>query len=244
MAQNVNPAESMDVKGIDQAFLLRAFYVFVAIALVSALIAAAGRWLGPSISMSGYSDDPTPREIVIGNNVLSVPANAIRFAEARHDGVAPRLDLYLRWPDMTGYSEAARDDFNNKDDRRDILFLSFEPQTMSRDMGGRFEPIYRSIIAEPGMAGENGMTLYGFKPDTGYLNETLAVAPRPEGEPFVARCLTGAAGHDSLAPCQRDILIGNGLSLNYRFPRRLLDDWQALDAAVAAKARSFIRTGE
>jgi hypothetical protein len=192
--------------------------------------------------MSGYSDDPTPREIVIGNNVLSVPANAIRFEDARHDGVAPRLDLYLRWPDLTGYSNAARDDFNNKDDRRDILFLSFEPQMMSRDMSGRFEPIYRSVIAEPGVAGENGVTLYGFRPDTGYLNETLAVASRSGGEPFVARCLTGAAGRDSLAPCQRDILIGDELSLNYRFPRRLLNDWQSLDAAVTAKARSFIRT--
>jgi hypothetical protein len=244
MTQMANPVQGMDAKGIDQLFLLRAFHVFAAIALVSALIAVAGRWLGPAISMSGYSDDPTPREIVIGNNVLSVPANAIRFEEARHDGVAPRLDLYLRWPDLTGYSNAARDDFNNKDDRRDILFLSFEPRTMSRDMSGRFEPIYRSVVAEPGVAGENGMTLYGFKPETGYLNETLAVASRSEGEPFVARCLTGAAGQESLAPCQRDVLIGDGLSLNYRFPRRLLNDWRSLDAAVIARAGSFIRTGE
>jgi len=241
MTQNVDSVDGMEARGIDQAFLLRAFYVFVAVALVSALVAAAGRWLGPVISMGGYSEDPTLREIVIGNNVLSVPANAIRFEEARHDGVTPRLDLYLRWPDLTGYTNATRDDFNNKDGRKEILFLSFEPQAMSRDMGGRFEPIYRSLIVEPGSAGENGVTLYGFRPDTGYLNETLAVASRPEGEPFVARCLVGPAARDSLAPCQRDVLIGDELSLNYRFPRELLGDWQSLDAAVIAKARSFIR---
>lgn len=242
MTQNAHSADSADVRGMDQAFLLRAFYIFAAVALASALIAAAGRWLGPAISLGGYSDDPTPREIVIGNNVLSVPANAIRFEEARHDGLAPRLDLYLRWPDLTGYSRAASDDFNNKDDRRDILFLSFEPQAMSRDMGGRFDPIYRSLVVEPGSAGENGLTLYDFRPDTGYLNEMLAVASQPKGEPFVARCLVAAAARDSLAPCQRDVLVGDELSLNYRFPRELLGDWRSLDAAVIAKARSFIRT--
>ncbi|MGN6466816.1 MAG: hypothetical protein ACTHLP_15185 [Rhizobiaceae bacterium] len=241
MTQNAGSAA--EVRGIDQVFLVRAFYLFAAVALVSALIAAAGRWLGPSISMGGYSDDPTSREIVIGNNVLLVPANMIRFQEARRDGVAPKLDLYLRWPDLTGYTEAARDDFNGKDGRKDILFLSFEPQAMSRDMGGRFEPIYRSLVVDPGTPTGNGVTLYGFRPETGYLNEVLAVAEKPGGgEPFVARCLVGPSADESLAPCQSDVLIGDELSLNYRFPRQFLADWRSLDAAVTAKARSFIRT--
>jgi hypothetical protein len=244
MAEHIDSAGCTNVRGIDQTFLVRTFYVFVALAVISALIAAAGRWLGPSISLGGYSDDPAPREIVIGNNVLSVPANAIRFAEARRDGVAARLDLYLRWPDLTGYSDAARQDFNGAGGRKDILFLSFEPQRMSQDMSSRFQPIYRSLIVEPGRSGEDGITLYDFKPDTGYLNEVLAVGYRSEGEPFVARCLTGAASRESLAPCQRDVLVGKALSLNYRFPRKLLADWRSLDAAVLAKAGSFIRTVE
>lgn len=244
MAEQVDSAGFTDVTGVDHAFLLRVFYIFVALAVASALIAAAGRWVGPSISLGGYSDDPSPREIVIGNNVLSVPANAIRFAEARHDGVAARLDLYLRWPDLTGYSDAARDDFNGTNGRKDILFLTFEPQTMSHDMSGRLQPIYRALIVEPGKPGESGITLYDFKPDTGYLNEMLAVGQGKNGTPFVARCLTGAAGHESLAPCQRDVIVGKGLSLNYRFPRKLLADWQSLDTAVVARAGSFIRTSE
>lgn len=244
MTEQVDPAGFTDVTGIDHAFLLRVFYVFAALAVISALIAAAGRWLGPSISMGGYSDDFSPREIVIGNNVLSAPANAIRFPDARHDGVAARLDLYLRWPDLAGYSNAARDDFNGTDGRKDILFLTFEPETMSHDMSGRLQPIYRSLIVEPGKPAGNHVTLYDFKPDTDYLNEVLAVGRGSDGEPFVARCLTGAASRESLAPCQRDVLVGKGLSLNYRFPRGLLADWQALDAAVLAKARSFIRTDQ
>jgi len=91
MAEYVDSAACANIRRIDQAFLLRTFYVFIVLAIASALIAAAGRWLGPSISMGGYTDDPALREIVIGNNVLSVPANAIRFPDARHDGVAARL---------------------------------------------------------------------------------------------------------------------------------------------------------
>jgi hypothetical protein len=244
MAEQVDSAGFTDVTGVDHAFLLRVFYIFVALAVASGLIAATGRWIGPSISMGGYSDDPSPREIVIGNNVLSVPADAIRFAKARHDGVAARLDLYLRWPGLTGYSDAARDDFNGTDGRKDILFLTFEPQAMSHDMSGRLEPVYRALIVEPGKPAGNDITLYDFKPDTGYLNEVLAVGQENDGKPFVARCLTGAAGHESLAPCQRDVFVGKGLSLNYRFPHELLADWRSLDAAVLAKAGSFIRTVE
>ena len=89
MAEYVDSATCADVRRIDQAFLLRTFYVFIVLAIASALIAAAGRWLGPSISMGGYTDDPALREIVIGNNVLSVPANAIRFAQFRKDTGRP-----------------------------------------------------------------------------------------------------------------------------------------------------------
>ncbi len=229
MTQRTGTPEIDDVRGIDQAFLMRAFYIFVVLALASAVIAAAGRWFGPSISMAGYSDDTSLREIVIGNNVLSVPANDIRFEPERRGGAVPRLDLYLRWPDLTGYSPAAKDDFNGANGRKVILFLSFEPRTMSEDMSGRYEPVYRPMIAEPGIAAQDGVTFYDFRPDSGYSTEVLAVAQRHGALPFVARCLAGAAAALSLAPCQRDIQIGDGLSLTYRFPRALLGNWQALE---------------
>ena len=96
----------------------RVFYVFAVLALLSVAISVGGNWFGHSIAMAGHTDDTTVHEIVIGNNVIAAPANTIRFERARRDGVADRLDLYLRWPDMDGYSEAARDDFNHARWRR------------------------------------------------------------------------------------------------------------------------------
>src|SRR5690606_2498697 len=104
------------------------------VAVLSVAISVGGRWFGHSIAMAGYTDDRTVHEIVIGNNVLAVAGNVIRFEHARRDGVASRLDLYLRYPQMDGYSRAASADFNNEGQSRNILFLSFEPKMMSRDM--------------------------------------------------------------------------------------------------------------
>ena len=87
--------------------------------------------------MAGYTDDTSMREIVIGNDVISAPANTIRFEKSRRDGVASRLDLYLRWPEMDGYSEAARRPSTTPTARSASSSCRFEPRMMSRDMSGR-----------------------------------------------------------------------------------------------------------
>ncbi|RUV44099.1 MULTISPECIES: hypothetical protein [unclassified Mesorhizobium] len=233
-------AEEFEV--VDSTLMKRVFYVFAALALLSVAISLGGKWLGRSIAMAGYTDDTTVRQVVMGNNVISVPANFIRFDQARRDGNASRLDLYLRYPEMDGYSTAARGDFNHTTTRK-IIFLSFEPRMISRDMSGRFAPIYSALIVKPGTPGPGGTTLYGFAEKSGYLNEVLAVADRPGKDPFVARCLSGPSAEESLAPCERDIQVGDDLSLTYRFPRELLGNWQVLDAAIATKVAGILKTG-
>jgi hypothetical protein len=228
---------------VDSALMIRVFYGFAVMAILSVAISVGGKWFGKSIAMAGHTDDTTLREVVIGNDVLSVPANAIRFERARRDGIAERLDLYLHWPDMQGYSTEFRDDFDNVDGVRRILFLGFERRLMSRDMSGRFDPIYRSLVEEGGKRGPGGVTIHAFKPNTGYLNEVLAVAERPGKTPFVARCLSGPSADESLAPCERDLHVGRDMALTYRFPQELLGDWRRLDDAVTAAAARFVKTG-
>jgi hypothetical protein len=236
-------AEATELRVVDSSLMMKVFYGFAVLALLSVAISLAGKWLGHSIAMAGYTDDATPHEIVIGNNVIVAPSNTIRFEQARRDGIAARLDLYLRYPQMDGYSREARDDFNGTGGSKAILFLSFEPQAMSRDMSGRFQPIYSELIEKPGTPGPGGTTIYKFTQKSGYLDESLAVAERPGMAPFVARCLAGAAAEQSLAPCERDVVVGDNLSLTYRFPDTLLADWRALDGAVVAWANDLLKTG-
>lgn len=230
------------IRPIDSAFMMRVFYAFAVLALLSIAISLAGKWFGRSIAMGGHTDDTTIHEIVLGNDVLAVPANAIRFESARRDGVADRLDLYLHWPDMNGYTDATAADFNKSGNDGRVLFLRFEPRTMSRDMSGRYEPIYSRLVEPSGTQGPAGVTFHRFKDKAGYLDEVLAVA-QTAGAPFVARCLTGPAAENSFAPCERDLHVGDFLSLTYRFPIGLLGDWQALDKAIGDRAAAFMKTG-
>ena len=227
---------------VDSRLMMRVFYGFAALAILSVAISLGGKWIGRSIAAVGHTEDARRHSIAIGGPLLAIPANMIRFDAQRRDGEAQRVDLYLKWPRMTGYSNADRDAFNNRGDSRDIVFLSIERQTMARDMSGRLEPIYRRLIELPGAPGPSaGLRVYGFSPDSGYVNESLVVGEQAADAPFVARCLTGPAPADSLAPCERDVGIGNGLSLTYRFPERMLQSWQALDAAVMARVAEFLR---
>ncbi|MBN9275129.1 MAG: hypothetical protein J0J15_33765, partial [Mesorhizobium sp.] len=134
-------ADATELTVVDSRLMKRVFYAFAALALLSVAISLGGKWFGRSIAMAGYTDDTTLRHVVIGNTLIDVPANFIRFEQARRDGFANRLDLYLRYPQMDGYSDASRDDFNHAG-AKNIVFLSFEQQIMSRDMSGRFGPIY------------------------------------------------------------------------------------------------------
>lgn len=234
--------ETLKMQALDEHFLRKVFYGFVAIALTALALNLAGRYFGRSIALGGHTASTIRYEVVIGNDVVVAPANAIRFAQSRRDGVAPKLELYLHWPDMTGFTRENETDFNAPGGQQDLVFLSFEPRAMSRDMSGRFEPIYRSLVEWPGRADESGIALHAFTERSGYLGEELAVLDRPAAEPLVARCVTGQAAAEMLAPCERDIQVGDDLSLVYRFPRALLADWPALEAAVRAKALEMVRT--
>lgn len=230
------------VRLLDTNFMWRVFFVFAALAAISVAISVSGRIVGRSIAMAGHTDDKTMAQIVIGNNVIETPKNTIRFADARRNGIAQKLDLYFRWPDLAGYSDAARGDFNHANGKPNILFVSFSQRMTSRDMSGRFAPIYSSLTAATDESAPAGLKTRVFTERSGYENETLYVAERPGRDPYVVRCLAADSGV-SLAPCERDIQIGDDLTMSYRFPRELLAEWSALDAAMIKKARSILRTG-
>ncbi|MEO3999100.1 hypothetical protein [Mesorhizobium sp. CAU 1732] len=225
---------------VRSSFMLKVFLTFVLLALLSVAISIGGRMVGRTIAMAGHTDDLTVHDIVIGKDTLAVPANMIRFDASRRSGVTQRLDLYLNWPLLEGYSNEARDDFNHTGDTRNILFLSFEERMMSRDMSGRLEPIYRALVEGTGRPGPGGLTVYSFSEKSGYMDEILIVGDGDTDTPFVARCLSGDASRESLAACERDIHLGNGLSLSYRMPAELAGSWRDVDAAIREKAESFI----
>jgi hypothetical protein len=211
------------------------FVAIIAIGLISIGISIAGRVFGGQVMLGGNSISTEVHEIVIANAVLNVPENYIRHSDQRSGGVKGVLDLYAVLPSLEGYSAKNRALFNNEQkDRSQLLFITIEPQQMSRDMSGRFDPIYRQLIdpiAEN--TATDGLESYTFKKDRAiFANERLFVGDRGEDRAFVARCITGADGDQAIAPCERDVFTANDLSIKYRFPFWLLKDYRTLDAKV------------
>jgi len=190
------------------------------------------------VTLTGLSDDPTPVTIAIAGEVLSIPANMIRYGEARRGGAMQRVDLILHWPTLTGYSEDASDDFSEALPSPMVLFATVGRRDTALDATERLDAVYARFFtgkAVPGPAGLVGRTL---DPKSGYGGEVVFFPPAT-ARPFVARCLAdenaGVAG-----ACLRDVNFGNGLTLLYRFSRERLADWAALDAGMQRLAGSLL----
>ncbi len=226
---------------VESRFIQRVFFAFVALAALSLFINLIGRQIGSEISMGGHTDDTALREIVIGNDVLQLPNNMIRYPEQRRDGIANRIDVYAQWPTMTGYSNASKLVFNNLDNTGKLMFVSFDRRSMVRDMSGRFEPIYKSMIEGEGAQLSDGLTRYHLPEKAGFMDEFLYVGKLSDETLFVARCLDTKAAVGNMAPCDRDIHIGDDLVMMVRFSPALLSQWRQIDAVVKSFATSVIR---
>lgn len=202
---------------------------------LSVAISIGGRALGERIALSGHTESTEVFDIRIGQDRLHLPANAIRFEEQRASGLAERVDLYLAWPGMDGYSNAARARFNDVAHAENLIFLHLSQSTMSKDMSGRLEPIYRHLFAGRPEPGPAGLSLYRFKANSGYGEEVFLTAPLPDGSNYAVRCMMPQDETQSTgADCQRDIHVGRDLSVLYRFSSRLLPQWQSMEAQVRA----------
>lgn len=208
-------------------------------------ISIAGRMLGERIALAGHTENAEPVDVVIGQDQIRLPANVIRFEEQRHTGLAERVDLYLTWPEMQGYSNAERSRFNDANRPESLIFLSLSQSTMSKDMSGRLEPIYSHLFDGHTELGPAALTLRHLKDNSGYGNEVFFTGTLPDGSDYAVRCMMPAEDAPSTsADCQRDIHIGSDLSVLYRFSSRLLPQWQAMEARVRDYlGQSLIRNG-
>jgi hypothetical protein len=226
---------------VESRFLQRLFFAFVGLAFLSLLINFAGRQIGSEISMGGHTDDQSVHEIVIGNDLLNLPANMIRHPEQRRDGIAKRIDVYAAWPDMKGYSEASKSVFNNLDKDGRLMFLSFDRRSMLRDMSSRYEPIYKSMVEGQGEELPYGLTRYRLPEKAGFVDEFLYVGTNLDQTLFVARCLDPKAAVGNLSPCDRDIHVGDDLVMMVRFSSLLLEQWRQMDAVVKTFATKTVK---
>lgn len=240
-----HPCETEETSLFSARFLKRLTISIAALAGLTVAISLGGRTFGEHIALAGHTENRETHDILIGQDHLRLPANIIRFDDQRRSGRTDRADLYLTWPEMEGYSHENRLRFNDVGQPESLVFLQLSQSTMSRDMSGRVEPIFSHLFEGSPEAGPAGLTLRRLKQNSGYGDEVLLIGTLPDGTTYAVRCILPGPGQASTsADCQRDIHIGDDLSLLYRFSSRLLPQWQAMEQAIRDFAQSTLVDGK
>jgi hypothetical protein len=229
---------------LSPGFVWKLTAVVAVLCLITLAIAMTGRMIGGTIALAGNTTDESLHEIVIGNDVLSLPGNVIRFESQRISGVHGAIDTYFAWPGMSGYTQANRDIFNQTRSAHGLVFARITQSTMSRDMSGRVSPIYTRLTEGSAVAGPNGLDSMRLKPGAGYASELMYVERNAVGQPYAVRCLVetndAAKEFTTRTGCQRDISLGTDLSVTYRFSIDLLPHWREIERDVRARLEAAL----
>lgn len=215
----------------------------MAVALVAAVVLVAGvkmaidSWQS-SASLSEPTTDPTPVDIAIAGERLTIPANMIRSGKARNGGPMERVDLAIQWPTMSGYTDELASDFRRGPPAAPILYASLGARDGPVDATGRLDAVYARFFEGTAVAGPAGLVGRRLSADSGYAGEIIFFDPGSEA-PFVARCPVDTMP-DMAATCLRDVNVGKGLSLLYRFDKSLLGDWRIIDDAITKLAAGLV----
>ena len=205
--------------------------VVIVVSVVIFSFAISANYFGTNAKKAGTTSDLSIKQIIVGNDVLNIPANVFRFEEQRQATTLKRLDLFYYWPGFQGYSKANHNLFYGQDSSTEnLIFSSIENRKMQLDMSARLQPVYSGLLEGEQKQSVGGLIFQRLKPEAGYSGEELHY--QTEGPaPYVVRCQRIGNGEIS-SSCMRDIHIGKGLALSYRFSRKLLPHWRAIEATM------------
>ncbi len=192
------------------------------------------------------NEQPAPTEdtgrvaLSAGTMNFRIPANYILFKSARKGGLRKDVKLVAFLPDLRGYSASEAQTLVSNTPDSDAIFLLLREDANNVSEKERIERIYLAqIIKRDGTPGPFGLRQYIFRPETGYRDDDLFVGQTDAG-PMALRCTRPSP----VAPepnCLREMLLGPGVSLSYRFKRTHLAQWQQIDADVRKLFATFIR---
>lgn len=181
-----------------------------------------------------HSASTAPHRILLGGHRLLIPENLIRDASQRQSGELRQLDLYMTWPELSGFSFDQNKRFNTLEN---VIFLSLHT--------GAIEPVTRDYrqFTVPGEWAPSGLELRPIVRGRGFDGEVMAVGERPPAEPFLARCLSNEMAGALSAPCERHLPLKGSLVLVYRFPAALLAQWRILDDRIRERVQGLLQDG-
>jgi len=227
---------------ISNRFLFRLTATIGVMAALTALIGVAGKNYGDELSLGGHTPSTEIQHVIVGQDVIALPANVIRFESQRRSGPAEAVSIYLSWPRMEGYSHADAVAFSDPANAEALIFADFSQSVMSRDMSGRLEPIYEKLFTGTPRPGPSGLTIHELSEKSGFGDEKILTGTTKGGAVYAVRCIMPEKRKlATAADCQRDIHVGRDLTMLYRFSSNLLPQWETIDTAMLDFAARHIQ---
>jgi len=192
------------------------------------------------VALKGLDNQAEPIDITIEMTDLVVPANLIRFPTDRRGGLVTAVDLLLLWPTLDGFSEERAREFRDDAPRSPLIFVTITEAQTPLDSTARLDDIYsRHFVGRP-FSGPGHLIGRHMDSASPYRGEVIYYQPRVE-EPYVVRCLAEET-EDIPATCLREVNIGHGLTMLYRFDPTWLGEWPTMDKRLREIAAGLIRT--
>ena len=218
------------------------FVVFFVTSCLSALMLAyyfAPTTRGLSQEQAAPTDATRSIELTLGDTALRIPANYIPMTSARRGGAVSELSLIAFLPDLRGYTLGnAQALAGNAPDSPVVSMMLKSGQTLLPEQE-RLERIYLKQVENPeGKPGPYGLRQYVFRGDSGYHDQDIFVGMTDAGT-IVWLC-TKLAPEVAAPNCMRDMPLGDGVSLSYRFRRAYLADWRKIEVGIRARIAAFI----
>jgi hypothetical protein len=218
--------------------------VFVVTATLSAMILAY--YLAPT-TPELMEEQPAPTDdtglvaLHVGKTGFHIPANYLPFASTRKSERFDAVSLVALLPGLQGYALNRAQDFADAGADSHVVNMKLRSDKDARSEEEQLQRIYMPQVVSPdGTPAMYGLTHYAFKPGAGYPDEELFVGMTNTGI-MVLRCNKPGTGLPAPS-CLRDLSLGNGIALSYRFKRSHLEDWRQIDADIRALAGSFMDT--
>src|SRR5690242_4040664 len=89
---------------LSNGFLLKLTAFIGVLAVLTAAVTIAGKYYGDRLALDGHTVSREVFHSLVGQDVLVLPANMIRFEDQRRTGRAESVSVHLSWPELDGYT--------------------------------------------------------------------------------------------------------------------------------------------
>jgi len=195
-------------------------------------------------ALGGFSSDTEPTTIKIANTQLFIPSNMIRFRDQRESSALSKIDLFVQWPSMKGFTTENATTFQGTNKTTELIFITLEAGPPLHPAHQKLKELYRRFFTNSPWRGPAGLIGNALDSSSGYLSEDVLYA-QDDDELFLTRCLQeGKDLTNNLKPtCIYEFTFEDGINAYIRFHRSLLVEWQALDERVKRLLATMRTTG-